>query len=110
MHFPMSHSQNKMQQVLSPKNPFQSSPIMSKYELSRILGIRVAQLSMSATPQINMNPNEEYSLLKIAALEIKEKVLETTIRHNLAHNEYIDVRLKDIDIPPDLDDLLSMLL
>ena len=92
-------------------NPFQQTDIMSKYELSRILGIRVAQLSMSATPQIVINPDSknEYSLLKIAALEIKHKKLDTTIRHNLSHNKYIDVKLSDIDLPPDLDDLLSML-
>ena len=82
--------------------------ILTKYELSRILGIRVAQLSMSATPQISLDPNRKYTLLQIAAIEIKEKALETTIRRNLPHNKFVDVPLCDIELPNDLDDILDM--
>lgn len=82
--------------------------MLSKYELSRILGIRVNQLSMNAIPSISLDPNKSYSLLEIAALEIKNKSLDTVVRQNLPHGQYIDVSLKSMQLPPDLDDILSM--
>ena len=82
--------------------------MLSKYELSRILGIRVNQLSMNAIPSISLDPNKSYSLLEIAALEIKNKSLDTVVRQNLPHGQYIDVSLKSMELPPDLDDILSM--
>ena len=84
------------------------SPILTKYELSRILGIRVAQLSMSATPQITLDPQKNYTLLQIAAIEIKERALETNVRRNLPHGKYIDIALRDIELPNDLNDILEM--
>lgn len=82
--------------------------MLSKYELSRLLGIRVNQLSMNAIPSISLEPNKSYSLLEIAALEIKNKTLDTVIRQNLPHGQYIDVNLKSMALPVDLDDILSM--
>lgn len=82
--------------------------VLSKYELSRLLGIRVNQLSMNAIPSISLDPNKSYSLLEIAALEIKNKSLDTVIRQNLPHGQYIDVDLKSMTLPIDLDDILSM--
>lgn len=82
--------------------------MLSKYELSRLLGIRVNQLSMNAIPSISLEPNKSYSLLEIAALEIKNKTLDTVIRQNLPHGQYIDVNLKSMTLPVDLDDILSM--
>ena len=82
--------------------------MLSKYELSRLLGIRVNQLSMNAIPSISLDPDKSYSLLEIAALEIKNKSLETVIRQNLPHGQYIDVDLKSMALPTDLDDILAM--
>lgn len=81
--------------------------MLSKYEMSRILGIRVNQLSMNATPSISLDPNRSYTLLEIAALEIKNKSLDTVIRQNLPHGQYIDVSLSSMALPTDLDDILS---
>lgn len=103
-----SHIKRNLKMDTSSFEDLSNQKMLSKYELSRLLGIRVNQLSMNAIPSISLDPNKSYSLLEIAALEIKHKTLDTVIRQNLPHGQYIDVNLKSMALPTDIDDILSM--
>ena len=103
-----SHIKRNLKMDTSSFEDLSNQKMLSKYELSRLLGIRVNQLSMNAIPSISLDPNKSYSLLEIAALEIKNKTLDTVIRQNLPHGQYIDVNLKSMALPTDIDDILSM--
>lgn len=85
--------------------------MLTKYEFSRIIGIRVAQLQMSAPVLLDMSTiperlktNDTY----IAALELKQGLLDLKIRRPLPLNRYTEVHVKDLILPDDLDALISL--
>ena len=79
---------------------------MTKYECSRILGIRSVQISMCAPIMLdysveNMNP------LKIAALEMKEKKLDVVIRRPLPNNNSYEINIKNLKIPSEVQSIID---
>lgn len=83
--------------------------IMTKYECARIIGIRAAQLSMTAPILVSVPPHLSSNFMYIATKELKEKVLDISIRRPLANNKFYTVHIKDMIIPEDVDTLESML-
>lgn len=76
--------------------------ILTKYECSRIIGIRVCQLSMNAPVQVTVPDKLSSNLMYIATKELLEKKLDIIIKRPLPHNKYYQVHLNEMDIPDDL--------
>jgi DNA-directed RNA polymerase I, II, and III subunit RPABC2 len=73
-----------------------TSPILSKYEYSRVLGQRAAQIDSGSKPYIEVDPNimDGYT---IAIQELREKKIPIIIRRPLGKSfEYW--RLKDLEL------------
>lgn len=72
------------------QNPInkKTSPYMTKYEKTTIIGTRAHQLSDNAPPMINIG--KETDPIKIALEELKQKKLPITIRRHLPDGSYED--------------------
>lgn len=86
----------------------EQSPRLTKYECSRILGIRAAQISMSAPVLLDIPHKYQSNFLLIAAMELKAQVLDIIVRRPLPMNRYYEVNVKNMALPDDLDTLIRM--
>lgn len=79
---------------------------LTKYELSRIIGVRTAQLSMSAPSKI---PSAKHrgNFTYAAALELKEGLLDIVIRRELPGQRFYEVNIRDLTLPSALDTLVT---
>ncbi len=87
---------------------FKSKSRLTKYELSRVIGIRVSQLSMSAPMLVDVPYNKQHNFMYVAAMELKAGVLDLVIRRPLPMNKYYEINIQDLDLPDDIDTLVSM--
>ncbi len=81
---------------------------LTKYECSRILGIRAAQISMSAPVLLDVPLQYQSNFLLVAALELKARVLDIIVRRPLPLNRYYEVNINELALPDDLDTLIRM--
>lgn len=81
---------------------------LSKYECARIIGIRSAQIAMSAPILVEVPPRLQNKLMFIAALELKRGVLDIKIQRPLPQNSFYEVCVKDMTVPDDIDTLIDM--
>lgn len=72
-------------------------PILTKFELTKVLGLRVKQLNTNSKPYIKINENitDNYS---IANLEIKQHMLPFIIKRPLPNNTFEYWKLSDLQI------------
>jgi DNA-directed RNA polymerase subunit K/omega len=73
-----------------------TSPILSKYEYSRVLGQRSAQIESGSKPYIEVNPNIIDGYI-IASQELREKKIPIIIRRPIG-NSFEYWKLKDLEI------------
>jgi DNA-directed RNA polymerase subunit K/omega len=74
-----------------------TSPILSKYEYTNIIGIRAKQLSDGAPPLIEL-PEEIIDNYIIADIELRQKVLPFIIKRPLAHGGCEYWKVSDLEI------------
>lgn len=80
---------------------------LTKYECSRIIGMRAAQLSLSANALIDTtNCNNNY--MYIAALELKQKKLDIMIRRPLPFDKYYEKHISELELTDDIDIIIDM--
>lgn len=72
-------------------------PILTKYEKTRILGLRVKQLDNGSKPMIKVDANLIDNYL-IAEKELNEKVLPFIVRRPLPDGKSEYWRLKDLEL------------
>ena len=76
---------------------FKTSPVLSKYEKTRILSERVQQISNGAPPFIS-NPESYTSIHDIALKELDMKKLPFIIKRTIHGNKYELWKLEDLKI------------
>ncbi len=84
---------------------------LTRYECARIIGIRASQIGMSAPILIDMTAipqSKQSNFMYIAALELKARALDIVIRRPLPMNEYVEVNIRDLKIPDDLEALIAL--
>lgn len=74
-----------------------TSPLMTKYEKTRIIGMRAMQLSMNAPPLIEIE--DETDALRIAEKEFYAKKIPFIIRRRLPDNTYEDWKINELVYP-----------
>ena len=74
-----------------------TSPIMSKYEYTNIIGLRTKQLGDGAPPMIDV-PEEMIDNYTIAEIELKQKVLPFVVKRPLGHGGCEYWRINDLEI------------
>ena len=74
-----------------------TSPIMSKYESTKIIGLRCKQLGEGAQPLIKI-PGDVMNHVVIAELELHQKVLPFVIKRPLPHGGCEYWRVKDLEL------------
>lgn len=71
-------------------------PILTKYEKTKLLGLRVVQLNNNAIPYFSANHN--MSNIEIANKEIELKLIPLIIKRPLSNNKFEYWKLKDLEI------------
>jgi len=71
-----------------------TSPIMTKFERAKILGIRAQQISMSAPVMVEYG--DETDPLEIAKKELREKKTPLIVLRKLPDNTYEKWQIKDM--------------
>lgn len=75
------------------KLPLKTTPFLTKYEIARLIGIRMLHLS-----DLNLQTSSKETLMQQAAREILEGDSPAVIRRYLADGTYEDVRVRDLKI------------
>lgn len=83
--------------------------LLTKYEASRIIGIRVSQLSMSAPILVTVPEQFKSNLMYIAIKELITGELDIYVDRPLPHNKCYKVHIKNMILPNDLYVLEQML-
>lgn len=65
-----------------------SQPYLTKYEKTRILGVRTTQLARGAKPLVDLEENHNYSPKEIAELELINKVSPFIIKRPFPNGKY----------------------
>jgi len=68
---------------------------LTKYEKTRILGIRAQMISSGAMPSIKLPKQQILNAFDIAKLELKEKKIPLLIRRQLPNGQYEDWKIKE---------------
>lgn len=79
------------------KKGFKTSPILTKYEKTRIISERVQQLSNGGTPFIS-NPESYSTVYDIALQELNMKKLPFIIKRTISGNNYELWKLEDLKL------------
>lgn len=82
---------NNIKNILTNKNKFKSSPILTKFEKASALGSRASQIADGAIPLVKVN--KLTNPLDIARKELKEGKLPIIIERELpgGYKEYIKI-------------------
>tara|TARA_B100001741_G_scaffold75654_1_gene61218 strand:- start:10909 stop:11178 length:270 start_codon:yes stop_codon:yes gene_type:complete len=76
--------------------------LLTKYECSRIIGVRASQLSENAQILVDVPENLKSNFLYIATKELIERKLDIYVKRPLPLNKYYTVHLKDMYLPDDI--------
>tara|TARA_Y100001935_G_C17301956_1_gene509817 strand:- start:203 stop:580 length:378 start_codon:yes stop_codon:yes gene_type:complete len=79
------------------KKKFKTSPVLTKYEKTRIISERVQQISNGGTPFIS-NPESYNTVHDIALQELSMKKLPFIIKRTIYGNNYELWKLEDLKI------------
>lgn len=82
---PLKEEKEKFQPEIGP-------PHLTKYERARIIGARALQVSMSAPILLGETPDIK-DPIKIAEMELQNKLLPITVRRKLPDGKYEDIPL-----------------
>ena len=74
-----------------------TKPFLTKYEESKLVGVRAQMISTGSKPLVKVPPNVTDTRI-IAELELKEKKIPLLIRRTLPNGEHEDWRLEDMII------------
>jgi len=89
--------------LIVPKEERITRPILTKYEMIRILATRTAQLIKGAPMTVNIHSSllEEYmeKPILIAKLELKNKVMPYKVRRPLPNGKYEEWACSELEIP-----------
>ncbi|KAK2941868.1 putative DNA-directed RNA polymerases I, II, and III subunit RPABC2 [Blattamonas nauphoetae] len=79
-----------------PKNQRITSPHLTKYERTRLLGARALQISKNAP--LTVHPGEETDPLLIADLELEARSIPLMVRRHLPDGSFEDWSLDELNI------------
>ncbi len=83
---PHSKVLNYTQIIEQVNKPKKTLPFMTKYEVARVIGVRMEQLSRGAKP--NISTKGLYSIREIAEEELKQRKTPFIIRRPLPNNTF----------------------
>ena len=90
-------SLNNLKSNYDPKKN-KTSKLLSKYEKTRIIGIRMQQLAQGCSSYIDKSILEDTSYTSIATEELLQKKLPFIVKRTLPNGEYEYWKLDDMDI------------
>jgi DNA-directed RNA polymerase I, II, and III subunit RPABC2 len=99
MRHPVDASRRELAQYDPRKN--KSSQVMSKYERSAVMGMRIEQLARGAKPFVQLTPEEEARMTPedVAERELFERRVPFVIKRTLPNGAHEYWRIEDMVIP-----------
>lgn len=83
--------------------------MLTKYECSRIIGVRASQLNENAQILVDVPNHLKSNFLYIATKELISQKLDIYVKRPLPLNKYYNIHLKDMLLPDDVFVLEEML-
>ena len=71
-----------------------TTPFLTKYEKTRLLGTRALQISLNAPSTVDTR--DEYDPLKIAMMELKQRKIPLSVRRFLPSGEFEDFTIDEL--------------
>ncbi len=71
---------------------------LTKFEKTRIIGLRALELSLGAPPLIPVEQSSRLSAIEIAAQEVEKKILPLIIGRRMPDGSYVYVPLSDLEV------------
>ncbi len=86
--------------IASSYNPEKNKTmnILSKYERTKIIGMRMEQLARSSRPYVNIDPSKTFDPYEVAMTELHERKLPFMICRTLPNGDKEYWRLEDMII------------
>ena len=75
-----------------------NKPIMTKYEYTRVKGIRIQQLVDGMEPFVDMDPNEEADYNKIFIKELIQKKIPLMITRPIGYNKTVQIPVSEMNV------------
>lgn len=75
-----------------------TSPMMTKYERTRVLSVRITQLLLGAPPLVDYKALQLRDERQIAERELRDRVLPLIVRRHLGPGAYEDWKLEELII------------
>lgn len=75
-----------------------SIPFLTKYEKSRIIGIRAQQINKGSPILVDISNYDEITPKEIALLELKEKKIPIIIRRTMPNGTFEDWRIDELKL------------
>lgn len=75
-----------------------SRNVMSRYELAKVIGMRLEQLARGAPPYIDVNKHKVKNIREIALLELKHKKLPFLISRTLPNGNKEYWKIDDLEV------------
>lgn len=92
-------SQNSPNKSHNYKNTHKTTNYLTKYEITKIIGLRAQQLSVGAIPFVNIDTNIK-DTIQIACMELHDRKIPYIIRRPLSNDKYEYWKIKDLGLRP----------
>lgn len=74
-----------------------SSPVLTKYELTKVIGVRMEQIASGMKPFISINDKKNTDIYQIVLQELREKKVPFIIKRNLPNGNFEYWKLEDLE-------------
>ncbi len=81
-------------EVTKTKKTRITTPFLTKYEKTRLLGTRALQISLNAPSTVDTK--DEYDPLKIALMELKQRKIPLSVRRFLPSGDFEDFTIDEL--------------
>lgn len=74
-----------------------SSPVLTKYELTKVIGVRMEQIASGMKPLIHIKNKKNMDIYQIVLMELREKKVPFIIKRNLPNGQFEYWKLEDLE-------------
>ena len=74
-----------------------SRPVLTKYELTKVIGVRMEQIASGMKPLIQIKNKKNMDIYQIVLMELREKKVPFIIKRNLPNGQFEYWKLEDLE-------------
>lgn len=74
-----------------------SRPVLTKYELTKVIGVRMEQIASGMKPFIHIKHKKNMDIYQIVLMELREKKVPFIIKRNMPNGQFEYWKLQDLE-------------